>query len=784
MRNALRTPSTLALSGLAVVCLSGPAQAQAPAETSSRPMLEEIIVTAQKTRQSMHDVPISMSAITGDTLKELGIVDMQNVALYTPNAKVTEDYRAIRGVGSTVDNQGSEDSVSFYVDGIFQKGDVIMSAAFLDIDRVEVLRGPQGTLYGKNAIAGVLAIRTKDPSDEFSAFFDIAEGSDNDLSRVRGGIGGEVIDSVMNARLAFVYEDKRGHLENTAHNEFPENIEYAQGAEKQTVRLKLGFPDVFGWDLVMSHTTVENEGGGTGWQMFRGSEGLEREFQSYDPEFRFGESYDVSIDADERAHVDANQTYLRAVYGESWQLSVTGGFNYQDVRGGLDADFSPAPVVWAYAEPIESSVVQWEVQLSSPELDGLFGIKDVFGLNLGRSEFIIGTMLYRNWTLAETDIFLDGPVYLSVLGESSAGDAIPLFGEFNASDLIGLLPLEQEQVFRSVRTRTQAKSIFGQYTWHPTEQLHILLGARVGNEKRHANWRLEFVGSPPLLFPVIGWAEYQRELDFEDNEFSPKFSTVYDISDDINVYFTAAKGFKSGGINDGSTNGAEGTLFYEPEEATSYEIGSKMYLFERAMELNMAVFYSEYDNLQTSFVNDAAAFVVANAAEATLKGAEVDFNWLASEWLNFRGGIGYVHGRYDSYPNAPCQADQEATQCDLAGKPIYRLTPWTGSLTGNILLPVPIFDNLGGLISITANYQHDTLLNADNDPDEFQEAYIRWDARLGIGEQNQQWSLTLVSQNVTNEKYKTGASDAGLFDVGWGVIAPPRATYLEFRYNY
>lgn len=746
--------------------------------------IEEVVVTAQKSEEAMQDVPIAMSALTGDQIDDLGITTMSEIATYTPNAKVTEDFRSIRGIGSTIDNQGSEESVSLYVDGVFQKGDFFLAAAFMDIERIEVLRGPQGTLYGRNAIAGVLSVTTRDPNGEFGGFAEVSAGED-EYRRFRGALGGSLIEDKLNFRLALAVEEEQGHIKNTHYDDNRNNVEYSMGGDKLTGRIKLGAPDVFGWDVVLSHTILDNDLGGSGWQYFKGSDGLESVFQYYDEEFRFNKDYRHSIDGDERGDFDATQTYIRMSRGDEWLWQVLAGFNDQEIRAGKDVDFLPAPVVFAEVKPSASEVAQLEIQLTSPEFDGFFGVNDVAGLDLGRTDFTAGILGYQSKNYTRTDFFLDGPLFLTITGLSSLADATPGLTEIVQGALLGINPEVTEQVERVVDTEAQAYSVFGQFVWHLRDDLRLIIGGRYEEERRDSKFDLEFVSTQPaLVFPVIGFNEFDENRSFSDYSFTPKFNVIYDINEDANIYATYAEGFKSGGINDGTTDGNPDTLFYEAEDAKNYELGSKSLLFDQTLQLNAAVFYSEYKNLQTSFVNADSSFVIGNAAAATIKGAEVEWKWFLGEWFDVVGGIGYVHGRYDEYPNAPCTADQEETSCDLKGEPTFRLTPWTGSLTANASFPLPGVDSAYGFFSVTANYQHDTLLNADNDPDQFQEAYTLIDARLGVLAINQSWSVSLIGKNLTNELYLTGASDSGLFAGDWGVVGKPRRAYLEAKYEF
>lgn len=779
----MTSKSRVNVSNSLIACAVLSAPLLAAAQDNGR-KIEEVVVTAQKSEEALQDVPISMSALTGDQIDDLGITTMAEIATYTPNAKVTEDFRSIRGIGSTIDNQGSEESVSLYVDGVFQKGDYFLDAAFMDIERIEVLRGPQGTLYGRNAIAGVLAVTTKDPDGEFGGFAEVSAGED-EYRRFRGAVGGSLIEDKLNFRLAMALEDERGHIRNTHYDENPQNVEYSMGGDKLSARLKLGAPDFLGWDVIVSHTIIDNKVGGSGWQYFEGSAGLESVFRYYDEDFRFNKDYRHSIDGDERADFDATQTYIRMTRGDEWQWQVLAGYNDQEVRGGKDVDFSPAPVVFAEVKPNTAEVAQLEVQLTSPELDGLFGLNNVMGLNLGYTEFTAGVLGYQSKTYTRTDFFLDGPLFLTITGLSALADITPGLTQIVQGALLGINPEVTEQVERVVDTKAQAYSVFGQFVWHLRDDLRFIIGGRYEEERRDSKFDLEFVSTQPaIVFPIIGFNEFDEEKDFSDYAFTPKFNVIYDINDDVNIYATFAEGFKSGGINDGTTDGAADTLFYEAEEAKSYELGSKSMLFNQTLQLNAALFYSEYQNLQTSFVNADSSFVIGNAAEATIKGAELEWKWFLGEWFDVVGGIGYVHGRYDDYPNAPCTADQEETSCNLKGEPTYRLTPWTGSLTTNARFPVPGVDSAFGFVSVTANYQHDTLLNADNDPDQFQEAYTLIDARLGILAIDESWSISLIGKNLTNELYLTGASDSGLFAGDWGVVGKPRRAYLEVKYEF
>ncbi len=226
--------------------------------------------------------------------------------------------------------------------------------------------------------------------------------------------------------------------------------------ERKTVEFNLVMQNVSGWYEVLSHTVIDNVVGGSGWQYFSGSDGLERIFQYYDSEFKFDKNYRHSLDGDERAEFDATQTYLKLERGEEWQWSILAGYNEQELVGGKDVDFSPAPVVYAFVHPASSEVSQLEVQVTSPQFDGWFGMDSLFGWNPGTTEFTAGVLGFQSKTLANTDFFLDGPLFLTITGLSTVAAVPPCLSDLVNCALIGLNPDVAANIARDVITIAKA----------------------------------------------------------------------------------------------------------------------------------------------------------------------------------------------------------------------------------------------------------------------------------------------------------------------------------------
>lgn len=744
----------------------------ADVETRSRPKLDEIIVTAQKVEESIHDVPISVTALMGDEIEKLGLNSPADIDDYMPNVYIDTNYRSMRGMGSTIFFPGAETSVSIFLDGVYQSTPWPTGVAFLDVHRVEVLRGPQGTLFGKSSVAGVINVVTREPTNEWGGSV-IGLYGEQGQRTVKGAFGGPIIEDKVMFRLAYTNDNLDGYIENTAHGDAPDATERFNDKRQEMIRGKILFQDIGGMDILLTGQYLTGEIlSSPGGEVIDGDPGLIDEFRQFDPDFDYSQDNRGSQDEPFTNDVEVIEATVRVTWGDEWAWKWLS--TYQDaISGGrLDGDFTPSPIIKGDITGVSVEAISTEVMLNSPQLKGLFGLWD-----WGHSVFRVGGSYYYKEHEAPTLGYLDVALFASATA-AGALDPLPPLGAILASlpPQIGVETFDKELI-----AAQHLYAVYGQLDWNIWEDFKLTVALRVGYEDRDGYGRQwDTSGRPNVVFPAIGFAPHEFDKTFTDSEFSPKLSAMYSVTENINVYGTYVEGHKSGGVNLGTFSGAEETLIYEPEETEGFEFGSKMYLLDKSVELNFAAFYTDYRNLQITIL-DGTNITVDNAAGAISQGIELDTTWLVAEWLTLRGSFGYTDAVYTDFKNGPCKRGEEGP-CDLTGQTTLGVTPVNASLSAFSLFPIS--QSLAGNITFSSKYKSATFLSGDNDPRDKQPSYWLFDLSVGLGDFDGRWNLRGTVKNLFDKMYNISSGDGGLFNMRSATMGEPRRMLVELTVNF
>ncbi|MGH7803787.1 MAG: TonB-dependent receptor, partial [Candidatus Binatia bacterium] len=367
--------------------LAARAQDAAPAAPKAR-TIEEIVITAQKREQNIQDVPISVSALDGDFMAEQAITDFRDVSLVVPNVAVDNlgefnDIR-IRGFGSPLSNKAFEQSVGLAIDGIAYGRREYFLGPLFDLERVEVLRGPQGTLFGKNNTAGLFNVTTRQPTDEYTADVGLEYG-DFDRKHVSLGVGGPLLEDWVNVRVSGLFEEREGYVDNTTapYSDFANP--HTSGRERKGIRAQVGFPDLFGVKLVLSYEHVEVDLDAGGWEFRLTKANVRPFFRTWDPEADFTPfNYKGSID-ETLAVAQRFDTFVANASYEigGWTFFGVGGYAMlKDDFQHADPDFTPAPIFFS-SDKDENPQTTAEVRAMSPSLPGFLGLGELFSWALG-----------------------------------------------------------------------------------------------------------------------------------------------------------------------------------------------------------------------------------------------------------------------------------------------------------------------------------------------------------------------------------------------------------------
>ena len=753
-----------ALAGLAL-CWAPMVTAQEPDEAEPRPSdepkLEEIVVTAQKRAEDIRDVPLSVSAIGGETLRERAVESLDELATYTPNTTITThsgvNFIRMRGLGSGV-SKALEQSVGFIVDGVYYGRPDYMSIAMLDLAQVEVMRGPQGTLLGKNMVAGAISLTTSSPDYEWGTDLSLALGEYNKQT-VTGMVTGPIVQDVLAFRIAAQRDRMDGVVKN-AHTGTDQ-----LNTQRDTIRAKLSFDGLDNLSVIatVEHALIKQRN--WGFDVYQATDQHVMLYQQFNADFDADGTDRVNYtDQDRPGRKTVTNVSLKADYdiGGFTITSVSAYSQLAFVNDSLDIDYGPAPILSIFGD---NDFKQWsqELRVVSPlgEIDYVAGLY-FFGTDYDQTGIVhIGR---------ELDV-------LAIAGQTLLPDALlPIITLL--PNLTG--PLTVDSATSTATPSSFSAAAFGQLRWNITDALAVMLGLRYTYETKQAHVTNSFAGTGILFMQFLDMEEYDRNLERTEHDLSPKLSATYALNDDINVYATFAQAFKGGGFN-ASANSAD-ELQFEPEYANTYEVGLKGEFFGGAVRVNTALFYTAFKDLQVS-VYDGTKIVISNAATATTKGFELDAMGILARGLIVHGSLGYTHARYDSYPDAPCPAGQDGT-CDLSGRELDRAPSWTGSIGVSYAVPLgqwPMQILVGG----DANYQGAHYTDSDLDPASFQDGYVTFNARLGLMDIDGIWQVQLNAKNLTDEMPLLLSSDVPLQQGGYaGTFGPPRTLSGEVRVRF
>lgn len=760
----------------------------------SAAVLEEVIVTAQKRTQSLQDVPISVSAVSGEKIQEAGIYTMTALASHVPNLHIAEapvnTNIYMRGVGSG-NNQAFEQSVGMYIDGVYMGRGRQYRSPFMDVDRVEVLRGPQGTLFGKNTVAGAISVTsaTAKLDEKFNGSVTVAM-EQNDGKLVEGYLSGAVSDNFA-LRLAYKYRDTEGHIDNTFLNHNEPQVEesiyrlsaFWQVNDDMDVTLKYGHSN---YDRVGQLTYVTDylspqevatqfpnasDFANTAYAVTnlffpQVAATAGRPFTAYRDNNYGNDRNSVSIgknpDGSENENGNFSMTANLAL-GEFTLTSVT-GYSAYEFDDGADVDWLPFTFI-SRDDAQEFDQISQEFRITSPT--GEF------------FEYIAGVYYEEQELTIDRRVVIDGSF------GGFFGRIAPVSSLFGALTQ-GLYGADQTARDHLYKLDTKSYAAFAQGAFNISEDFRLTLGLRFTEEDKDVVSRqflsddVTGIGVPssnPFLASITGGAfgAFARTLSDgrSTSKWIPSANVQWDASPEDMFYFTISEGFKSGGFSSADNGtptdigsdfcasgctGAHEEFEFEDEEVLAYEFGGKHELLDGAMTANWAAFRTEYDNQQVT-VFKGVSFLVTNAAQSTIQGVEMDVRWQTSENLLIGASGAYLDAKYDKYVNAACtalQIDALGSRCgnngenDLSGRGTTFSPDWSASVFFNYAQPVG--DGLEFFMGGDMNYSDSFSTAGDSDPIDFQKSYTKFGLRTGLRDSAGTWEATLYGRNITDEE--------------------------------
>ncbi|MEO2267079.1 TonB-dependent receptor [Pseudoalteromonas sp. YIC-656] len=775
MKNTLKLNAiTLAFS---TALLSAP-HALAATEGAQNKELEVIMVTAQKRSQSVKEVPISVTAVSGENLVNNNINDSEELATRIANFNVSQSGQGynitMRGLGSGP-NQGFEQTVGTYVDGVYRGRAYQMRSAFVDLERFEVLRGPQSTLFGKNTTAGALNITTAAPTEELSGYVSAAYEFDNGYT-LDGAVSSALTDNLQ-GRAAIKVIDQDGPYYNT----LAQRDEV--GRDGVFARLSLAWQpsDDLSISLKYQHDEEDNVG-------ITPSQPV-AEPTLYNaplpPVFGDVSQYVVNdklnkglaaLGENEFGEFSADYLTLNAQWdlGSHVLTSITGWQDYSMLQAN-DGDHGPAPLTYRADSMEEFNQFSQELRISS-DLEGKFN-------------YIAG-LYYQSSELDFTEQYIIYP--LNAIGPrafTSDSDTLAAFAkvDYQFSPLwqasLGLRYSKEDKDARRQLSMVELNS------GTPVNQLDVI----------NVPPTLQAMGLPPMLPTPMYLAILKNNLGLEqhdisgsrsENEFNPSLNISRKLDNGM-VYASVSTGSKSGGY-DARANLAKDWEF-EPEKVTAYEVGTKLTLLDGSADLNLALFSMQFEDLQTSTFDGVAGFYVENGAESSSQGVEIDGRWLMSDNWQLSGNIAYLDFSWDNFSGAKCfnstmympdNLESNGVTCDLSGKSGAYAPKFSGSVNLDYL--TELTNSLELSFNLEAVFKSSYYTNYDLNPFTEQAGYGKLNARLALADYNNGWSLALIGKNLTDRYTTTYSTDMSFAPAGmyasW--VEPGRSVAIQASYRF
>jgi outer membrane receptor protein involved in Fe transport len=717
---------------LAASALAGPAAAfaqEAPAESQGG--LDDIIVTAQKRAEGLSDVPISISAVSGKQVESYGQTNLEQISSSVPNLKITQtaiaNRIAIRGIASG-DNKGFEQSVAMFVDGVYYGRDQLSRLPLVDMERVEVLRGPQPTLFGKNAIAGAVNITTRSPTDEFEGTVSGLYEFNHKELQLTGVLSGPLSDGI-EARVVGYHRSMDGYFYNQKLKRNEPNVDeyYVRGKVEfdkggpLAAELKLEYADfamkgqprdVFG--AVGNYNAV-----------FQGPF-----FVSTVPDYvREDNGYES------RNKVFGATLNADLEIGEHTLTSVTSLLDYK-TREIVDVDFSGISFLDGTNLREDYRQFSQELRLTSPG---------------GEAFNYIGGVYYQHAKLDVQDFTLFNPTFLGLGAPFNAlGDTRNDRDYSQTSDLI---------------------SAFAQGELSLTDQLRVTAGARFNHEKKSGRRSLAIVQGPLSTAPAAVVAAVFRALNIEahsiagklsEDSFNPMVNVQFDATDDLMLYASYARGTKAGGFDirsnslpTSTTVAKPGAFEFQDESADNFEAGLKYK--GRDVAFNLSFYRTKYKDLQVNIFDGTLNFNVRNAAAARTQGIEADFRAALAEGLTISGAIAYLDFKFTNFTDGQCYYLQPGGFCDYSGKRNALSPKWSGNL--NVDYWTPVGSDLKLSFNVNADFSSSYIAAANLDPRTYQGSYAKLGARVALGQIDNRWEVALIGRNLTDQRIlQTGSA--------------------------
>jgi iron complex outermembrane recepter protein len=736
-----------AWAGLSLMPATGAFAQSAPATAIEG--TEVVVVTAQRREERLQDVPLAVSAVSGNILRDLGVnstTDLKFIAPsvnYGSSANTRGEGLAVRGVGTQIFGDGVEQSVGVVIDGVPMGRNGMGIGDMVDVDRLEVLRGPQGMLFGKNASAGLINVITIAPRLGETSL--TVRGSYATLDDTSASLTANVaLGEKAALRLSYQARERDGFVENI------QLKKQLMDLNNQAFRVRF-LADVTDNVRVQINGDAMNSNTGCCTWTARAAPAT---------------SAFVALNA--AVGIVPSPTNLRnAASGEFFQNMDNWGLSSQ-----VDVDFD-----WATLTAIASYRYWFAIDNNDPDILPI----NVLDRNNGDSTVDQNTFEIRlaspgdqnfEWTVGLFSLNLSNTGSNTQAGTLGANPAAPVLG-----------------YTRTSTTSTESQAIFGQIAYTFFDRVKLIAGARYTDEKLGVNWFQVQASNTAAPFPgrFYGSTTGSRKTD----NTSWRVTAQYNFTDDIMVYGGASRGYKGPAYDQNIISPT--VVFTEPEIPTSYEAGLRSSFFRSRLIFNVALFDTKFKNFQAQVFDQnvtPSRFITANAGELSTKGGEFEFRARPMPGLTIAGNLALIDATYTDFKNVACYLGQtqlpfgtvrtSPRECirvsatgafvtEGTGNPLTNSPETAGNISVSYERPIGAFT---GFVGATYSYRDDVTFSAAGDPGAVQEAYGLIGARVGVRARDDRWSVTLFGRNLGDENFVNNV-------IGQPVLGAP-GVYSQF----
>lgn len=748
--------------------------------------LNELVITSRRRNEVVQDIPIPISVIGANQIEQSGSFNVNKikelvptVQLYSSNPRNTT--LNIRGMGSTygLTNDGVDPGVGLYIDGVYHARPAATALDFIDIERIEVLRGPQGTLFGKNTTAGAFNIVSRLPEFVPKANAELSYGNYG-FVQAKTSITGPLVKKILAGRLSFSGTQRNGTMYNVHTDRHINNIDnlglrgqllFTPNSDLKislTGDLTVQRPDGYGWGIA---GVVRNQRSD-----YRQFENIIKDL-GYSVPYKNAFERKVDLDTPSKANNDLGGVALNVDYKiGNGTLTSTSAWRFWDWDPLNDRDYLGIPVYTISAGNSKDNQWSQEIRYAGNISDNVSGVVGVYGL----------------WQDLRTD-----PVHTE-----EAGDALWRFQQVNASQTQWAPGLIDNVGIRTkYGIKSKSLAVFSQIDWEITEKLHVLPGVRYNYDKKVANYnRKKYIENEinytPEQYDAVNsiYSDQQFNVDTDAGNFSGQLSVQYKFTSKYNAYATYSKSYKPIGINVGglpTINGEVATdlASVKPEAVNHVEFGLKTSPAKYFI-LNFTAYQTVIKDYQTQVQTPDPSVnrgYLANAEKVSVKGFELDASIKPLRFLCFNGALAYTDGKYDKFTNAPVPLEEvggpQAFK-DISGGELPGISKWSWTLATEVTSKGNFLSLLGSYF-FEADVFYRSKFSSSASPSKYLNinAYALLNARLGFRASNG-LSITVWSRNITGKNYYEQLLAApGNYGHYIGVIGDPATYGITFKYT-